>query len=706
MEKSLYHTKDEKITNLLENIKKVKLRNYLNANQTYSKFNMKFKRSASSRNFSNHCDIDNLAYKTNGFSVKSSERDSNYNTRNNFYKTNFNQTTSSNFSPFYETNNQFMNTNKNPFNKTANSNFFEVTSRPLTVYKENDMTSLISLYHMNNQELSGTNSDIKNNFNKKEKKELYEKFEILEEKDYKKQMETIKATVENKRHKPTILEKITDKFSKHEIRCNDNFFNDPTNSLQKLKLNNQIFDRVMGSRENKQCETYDNKLQKDFHEFMVLLQMKNVKESDKIDKNKNEKNKEYLEEYTVQYNLNLFRKQQTLTKKVSRKYLLENIILNNHIKELKYKPKARAQFTLNITDDKIYLFGGLNSDKLCDFWICNIKDNYTWQPIYFNEDSEPAPRYGHTSVLYKKELYIYGGAMPNKNLKPSEELIIFNTQSNFFYEPDVINKNIAHLRRNHVAVGVGSHMFVHGGIGANEKVLSDAITFDFLNRRWGTLDIEGKNSVCLVFHCAELVLSQDKMNSQNFNLFHMPELPFQLRNSSKLKIEGIYVFGGIDGDRNLNNDLRILLIGKKPLKWITPDVSGSPPLPRMNGTINYFAEMGIIIIHGGRNDKRDLIFNDIFILDLFNLVWIKTRCDPIIDTRTEHNSVIYGERLLILGGTDTLKYKKFDLLMVDLDLYNYKRNLERNLEKATKNFRNSMGRLNEKSKICQINNLN
>lgn len=703
MEISLYQTKERKISknqtskdsNLLENIKKVKLRNYLNANQTYSKFNMKFKRTASSRTLSNHCDFDNFAYKTNGFSVKSQERDSNFNTRNNFYKTNFNQTTSSNFSPFSESNHQFMNTSKNPFNKTPNSALLENTSRPFTVYKENDMTSLISLYHMNNQELSGTYSDMKNNLNKKEKKELLEKFEITDDKDLKKQIDTVKATIENKRHKPTLLEKITDKFSKHEIRCNDNFFNDPTNSLQKLKLNNQIFERVMGSREYKQFETYDNKLQKDFHEYAVLMQMKNVKESDKIDKTKNDKNKEYLEDYTVQYNLNLFKKQQTLTKKVSRKYLLENTVLNNHTKELKYKPKARAQFSLNILDDKIYLFGGLNSDKLCDFWICNIKDNYTWQPIYFNEDSEPAPRYGHTSVIYKKELYIYGGAMPNKYFKPSEELVIFNTQSNFFYEPNVINKNLAHLRRNHIAVGVGSHMFVHGGIGAYEKILSDAIVFDFQNRRWGTLEIEGKNSVCLAFHCSQLVFSLDKMNSQNFNLFNKPEIPFQLREASKLKIEGIYVFGGIDGDRNLNNDLRILLIGKKPLKWITPDITGSPPLPRMNGTMNYYAEMGIMIIYGGRNDKRDFIFNDIFILDLFNLVWIKTRCDPIIDSRTEHNTVIYGERLLILGGTDTSKYKKFDLLMVDLDLYNYKRNLERNLEKAAKNIRNSMGRLNE-----------
>jgi len=44
----------------------------------------------------------------------------------------------------------------------------------------------------------------------------------------------------------------------------------------------------------------------------------------------------------------------------------------------------------------------------------------------FNEDEAPNPRYGHTAVLFKKEIFIYGGYTPADYFKPREEILIYN----------------------------------------------------------------------------------------------------------------------------------------------------------------------------------------------------------------------------------------------------------------------------------------
>jgi hypothetical protein len=44
----------------------------------------------------------------------------------------------------------------------------------------------------------------------------------------------------------------------------------------------------------------------------------------------------------------------------------------------------------------------------------------------FNEDEAPNPRYGHTAVLFKKEIFIYGGYTPADYFKPKEEILVYN----------------------------------------------------------------------------------------------------------------------------------------------------------------------------------------------------------------------------------------------------------------------------------------
>jgi hypothetical protein len=53
-------------------------------------------------------------------------------------------------------------------------------------------------------------------------------------------------------------------------------------------------------------------------------------------------------------------------------------------------------------------------------------DSFYWKKIELSEDDAPCPRYGHTAVLYKKEIFIFGGLTPKEYFKPKEDLLIFN----------------------------------------------------------------------------------------------------------------------------------------------------------------------------------------------------------------------------------------------------------------------------------------
>jgi hypothetical protein len=53
-------------------------------------------------------------------------------------------------------------------------------------------------------------------------------------------------------------------------------------------------------------------------------------------------------------------------------------------------------------------------------------ENYLWSNIKIKAEV-PLARYGHTSVIYRSKLMIYGGATPFDPLRPREDILIFDT---------------------------------------------------------------------------------------------------------------------------------------------------------------------------------------------------------------------------------------------------------------------------------------
>jgi hypothetical protein len=219
-------------------------------------------------------------------------------------------------------------------------------------------------------------------------------------------------------------------------------------------------------------------------------------------------------------------------------------------------------------------------------------------------------------------------------------------------------------RRNHIAAMIGSLMYIHGGISEDEVTLYDNWIFEIPNTRWIKLDIKG-DSPTLVHHCACFVIETEKI--KNYHIYRQPDL-FNKNFIKKIKHEGLYVFGGIDEDRNYNSVLRILKTGKKPCEWVVPDIAGQGPVGRMNSTMNFYREMNIIILHGGRNDSESkIISKEFWIIDVEKMAWKKVGITGQVPReRTEHGAVIYGDRLIILGGINAYKYNSMELCVLDI----------------------------------------
>ena len=111
---------------------------------------------------------------------------------------------------------------------------------------------------------------------------------------------------------------------------------------------------------------------------------------------------------------------------MSRVTLLSNVELKGaFIVNNKIRPSSRCQSTFTLYYNYIYLIGGVNNERLMEFWVCDLKNGYEWISIV-PEGEQVNPRMGHTTVLYKNLLYIYGGNIKGEATMPREDIAVYD----------------------------------------------------------------------------------------------------------------------------------------------------------------------------------------------------------------------------------------------------------------------------------------
>ena len=340
-------------------------------------------------------------------------------------------------------------------------------------------------------------------------------------------------------------------------------------------------------------------------------------------------------------------------------------------------PEGKEQFSMFLKDKEIIICGGLSAFmKGMSIWSLNM-EQLEWVKI--PQKSPTNNRFGHTSVIYQNKIFLFGGRTKYGGAFVSPGLEIFSLTENAFTNQDPEGNIFPEPRKNHIAELIGNHMLIHGGLNESNEILNDCYLLNLNQLRWGVCFINRNTpSPRLYGHTSCLVLPKEYYQSHRLTIYSYPEME---TGSNRLKEKGIYIFGGKSKEEGgLSNKMWILLIGQKQLKWISPEIKGKPPSPRYFHSMNYYDKGNMLIVHGGRNDavSDSCALDDTFIFDLENFEWMQVTLYSQLNNfkvlhRCAHKSVIFSNKLIILGGMNNNNYIGSALLIINLD-FSYSNN--------------------------------
>jgi len=453
--------------------------------------------------------------------------------------------------------------------------------------------------------------------------------------------------------------------NKFQININDFDFKNPFQSLNVINDNNSVFNHI--SRDvllrqrnlfNRSIEVLEGNLQK-FNVKMPKIKVSdlNTKISDEISMINLIDNKEEENTNTIP--------------SVSGELRLFSYFRYPH----KNFPEGRSQFSICIKENNIIISGGLSSNmNTMQLWSLNIQ-KLQWYKIRTNNTTHC--RYGHTSTYFQNKIYYFGG----KSKEGSHDILlgleIYNISDKSFIIPqDIIDPK---LRRNHVSCLIGQQILFHGGIDLDNEVLDDCLLLNLNPLKWIKLAINNYSHMPRVYgHTSCLVVPSNILVYSRFNVYRYPdeESPSDRKSKGQLKQRGLYIFGGKTSEGELSNDLWVLILGQKPVYWEKVKTNGTPPSPRYCHTMDYYEKSNFLIIHGGRNDylSSNSALDDTYILDLHNLGWVKIKLYSNIPnfkvfSRYGHKSILFSNKLIILGGVNNNNYVGSCLFIVNLDFY-------------------------------------
>ena len=335
-------------------------------------------------------------------------------------------------------------------------------------------------------------------------------------------------------------------------------------------------------------------------------------------------------------------------------------------------PEGREQFSLFSRGSDIIISGGITINmKTLTIWNLNL-EKLEWKKI--NISGYSFNRYGHTGVFYQNKIYFFGGKIKYQKNSMTCGLEVFSFTDNQFTSPSP-GKLVPEPRRNHIAELLGNQMFIFGGITNSNEVLNDCFLLNFNPLKWYTCVISKYTPGPRLYgHTSCVVIPQFMLKNHKFTIYSYPNIEPGKANSL-IREKGIYIFGGKSKEEGgISNQLWILVTGKKPLEWLQPTAKGKPPSPRYFHSMSFYERGNCLIIHGGRNEtlSDNLALNDTFLFDLENFEWLRVELysgikDFKILNRCGHQSMIYLDKLIILGGMNNNNYLGSTLMIVNMD---------------------------------------
>lgn len=240
----------------------------------------------------------------------------------------------------------------------------------------------------------------------------------------------------------------------------------------------------------------------------------------------------------------------------------------------------------------------------------------------------------HTTTLIGSNVFVFGGCDSRACFN---ELYVLDADSFYWSVPHVVG-DIPMPLRAMTCTAVGRKLVVFGG-GDGPAYYNDVYVLDTTNFRWSKPRILG-----------------DKVPSK------------RRAHTACLYKNGIYVFGGGDGVRALNDVWRLDVTDVNKMSWklissaerVAPGTKDSRPKARGYHTANMVGSK--LIIFGGSDGGE--CFDDVWVYDVEAHFW-KAVPIPVTFRRLSHTSNIVGSYLFVIGGHDGSEYSN-DVLLLNL----------------------------------------
>lgn len=201
-------------------------------------------------------------------------------------------------------------------------------------------------------------------------------------------------------------------------------------------------------------------------------------------------------------------------------------------------------------------------------------------------------------------------------------------------------------------------MLIYGGLDHHDMILDDIWVLHLIYLKWERIKLNAPN---LAYHSSTLVQETGRMKSsicksKNENKF----------NSRKDRVEGIYIFGGKEGNGIYSNQLRVLRVLNQKPEFVNITTHGLAPSPRISSSFSFCKDHNFCVVFGGK-DNRSNILKDIFLIALETMKWIEVHVYNQLPKKTcEHSAIMFNSsKLIIFGGINESIYNGSDIYLID-----------------------------------------
>ena len=228
-------------------------------------------------------------------------------------------------------------------------------------------------------------------------------------------------------------------------------------------------------------------------------------------------------------------------------------------------------------------------------------------------------------------------------------------------------------------------MVVNGGVAKDGKLLSDTWFFNCETLGWFKETITGVTPMPIAYH--KLVFVADSVNSTVYSPFQSPELLVKNTNMNALVYRGVYSFGGLTtkrGERSLDNTLRLLRVGQRPIQWNILKLKGKPPEPRKSCGITYCENFSCLAMFGGETEEG--VVSDFWLFDLSSLQYMKVyRSVSVVGPRAYFGMECIEGRIFIFGGANDSQLCSMRGKVIEMSMYEAKES-KNDLTKMKSNY--------------------